>query len=257
MNHWTRIRGLLLSCAMLLSAYGCSSGQNCSLSQDDEPVLHVLFIGNSYTYVNDLPGMFSELACAGGHQVETGMAAEGGWTLADHVASVDTFQKLKAQQWDYVVLQEQSQIPAVENYRDQVMYPAVRTLVSKIKELGEQPYLFLTWGHRDGFPETNLQNYNDMQYQLSVGYGTIARELGVQVVPVGNAWYQAVTQDNPIDLWQSDGSHPNEEGTYLAACVFYAQIFQESPVGLSYRAGISQDIAKGLQTLAANAVLNH
>jgi hypothetical protein len=172
------INRLLFVCLILLVAGGCSSAGKCNFSQDDEPVLHVLFIGNSYTYVNDLPGMFRNLACSGGHHVVTDMSAEGGWTLADHVASVDTFQKLKAQQWDYVVLQEQSQIPAMENYRDQAMYPAVRTLVAKIKELDEQPYLFLTWGHRDGFPEANLQNYNDMQYQLSVGYEAIAQELG-------------------------------------------------------------------------------
>jgi hypothetical protein len=240
---------------LLVSLCGCVSGQNCPLGQGDEEVVRILFIGNSYTYVNDLPGTFQKLACAGGHTVEVSTAAEGGWTLADHVGSVETFQKLKEQHWDFVVLQEQSVLPAIDYVRDQNMYPAVRKLAAKIKELGAQPYLFLTWGHRDGYPEGYLQNYSAMQYQLSVGYKEIADELGLPIAPVGDAWYQAVTQHDLTDLWQSDGSHPSEQGTYLAVCVFYAAIFQESPEGLSYRGGVTKDRARLLQTLAANSIL--
>ena len=217
--------------------------------------MHILFIGNSYTYVNDLPGTFARLACTGGHKVETDMAAEGGWALADHAASAQTLAKLAQSKWDFVILQEQSEIPAMDDYRKQSMYPAVRQLVGKIKATGAKPILFLTWGHHDGLPQAGFQTFNDMQAQLYVGYMGIAKELNVPVAPVGDAWLMGRLQPTPLDLWQADGSHPNEMGTYLAACVFYAVFFRQSPAGLTYRPGLSQATAQTLQTLAVDSVL--
>jgi hypothetical protein len=217
----------------------------------------VLFIGNSYTSVNDLPATFAALAKSGGHPVQTDAADEGGWTLADHLKASETANLLKSAQWDYVVLQEQSQVPALEQDREQIMYPAARTLVQQIKASGSQPIFFLAWAHHDGWPEEGLQTYEAMQAQIDAGYLGIAQELKVPVAPVGAAW-QAATQQYPqVDLWQSDNSHPTEQGTYLAACVFYAAIFRQSPVGLSYTAGLPADVAGELQTIAASTVLNN
>src|SRR5437870_49387 len=83
---------------------GCAGAQSCT---------RVLFIGNSYTAVNDLPQTFAALASSGGHATQTAMLADGGTTLAQHVASPATSQQLGAAHWDFVVLQEQSQIPSV------------------------------------------------------------------------------------------------------------------------------------------------
>lgn len=240
---------------ILLLASSCSPPSKCSGSQSSGSVLRVLFIGNSYTFANDLPGMFTRLACSGGYQVETGMAAVGGWTLADHSVSPQTLEKLKQQKWDVVVLQEQSEIPAIASVRVQLMYPAARLLVAKIKEIGALPLLFLTWGHRDGTANFGIYGYADMQDQLDVGYRQIADELKVTVVPVGYAWLKLRLQSN-LNLWQDDGSHPNESGTYLAASVFYATIFHQDPAGLAYCAGLSQDSAHFLKALAADTVLN-
>jgi hypothetical protein len=236
---------------MMLAASGCAPEDNCHSLQNTGAVTRILFIGNSYTYVNDLPGMFAKLACSGGHKVETGMAAEGGWTLAQHTNSSQTLDKVQFQKWDYIVLQEQSEIPAIQAARLQTMYPAVRQLVQRIRTSGAQPLLFMTWGHKDGDAEVGIANYYDMQAQLSAGYMGIAQELNVPVVPVGTAWLKSRAQANPPDLWQPDGSHPTQQGTYLAACVFYAAIFHQTPLGSGYLAGIDPAIAQTLQTLAA------
>jgi hypothetical protein len=58
-----------------------------------------------------------------------------------------------------------------------------------------------------------------------------------------------------LDLWQEDGSHPNEKGTYLAACVFYATLYRQSPEGLGYTGSLSEDEALLLQKTAADTVL--
>ena len=242
--------GLLI----ILAASACAPEQNCYGFQNSGQITHILFIGNSYTYVNDLPGTFAKLACSGGHQVQTGMAAQGGWTLAQHIDSDQTLNTLQQQKWDYVVLQEQSEIPAIQSDRGQTMYPAVRQLVARIRAAGAQPLLFITWGHKDGDPQFGLPTYYDMQVQLTAVYMGIAQELNVPTVPVGPVWLKAQAQPTRLDLWQSDGSHPTEQGTYLAACVFYAFIFHQSPQGLGYLAGLDQGSAQTLQTLAADTV---
>jgi hypothetical protein len=217
--------------------------------------VRVLFIGNSYTLVNDLPAMFVKLACAGGHRVEAVMAAAGGWTLANHVASPDTAAKVKGQKWDFVILQEQSQIPAQEAARTSGMYPAARQLAGQITAVGAQPIFFMTWGHAAGWPESGLPTFDTMQAQLAVGYLGIAQELHLPVAPVGIAWSATRTLAPDLQLWQSDGSHPTETGTYLAACVFYATLFRQSPVGLAYAGAVPPAAAAKLQQIAADTVL--
>jgi hypothetical protein len=73
---------------------------------------------------------------------------------------------------------------------------------------------------------------------------------------VGYAWQAALKQNPSLNLWQDDGSHPSEAGTYLAACVFYAVVFRASPEGLSYRNNLSKEGAQALQKIAADTVLN-
>jgi len=241
----------LLTCILLLALAGCSAPP-CN---DDPACKRILFIGNSYTYVNDLPAMLVKLAESGGKRIETGMAAAGGWTLAEHVKSAETLDKIKSSKWNFIVLQEQSQTPAIEQVREKAMYPSARTLTAKIREAGATPVFFVTWAHRGGWPENHLDNYESMQLQIDEGYVRIARELNAPLAPVGFAWYKVWKQNPKMDLWQDDGSHPNESGTYLAACVFYAALYRQSPEELNYRGNLSSDEAKTLQKIAADTVL--
>ncbi len=251
------MRRILITCSILLATLGCSSIKNCDKPPGADSCTRVLFIGNSFTFENDLPGMFTKLANVGEHQVKTGMAAQGGWTLADHVNSSDTLNQITSEKWNFVVLQEQSEIPAFEQSRNVTMYPAARTLVNLIEAAGATPIFFLTWAHRDGLPGNGFQDYQTMQFQIDIGYMGIAQELIVPVAPVGYAWLLAKGQNPKLDLWQADGSHPSEQGTYLAACVFYAAIFHQSPEGLSYLAGLTKETATFLQRIAASTVLDN
>jgi hypothetical protein len=246
----------LVGCVLLLALCACAPA-NCTEAQDINSCARILFIGNSYTYVNDLPGTFAQLAASGGHRVETGMVAPGGWTLQQHAASTDTINAISASKWNYVILQEQSQIPADAASRAASMYPAARSLASKIEASGAKPMFYLTPARREGWPEDGMPDYPSMQFQIDIGYIGISQELGAPVAPVGYAWLLAVGQNPRLDLWQADGSHPSETGTYLAACVFYATIYRQSPAGLSYTAGLPQDTVLFLQQMAGEAVLNN
>ena len=230
----------------------------CSLTpcSDDPACKRVLFIGNSYTYVNDLPNTLVKLAKSGNQRLEIGMAAPGGWSLSDHLKSNDTLNAIKASKWNYVVLQEQSQIPASDPIRNSEMYPSARGLAGKIKEAGAGLILFDTWGHKAGWPENGMPTYEGMQHAINYGYLTLAQQLNASVAPVGYAWLAVWRQNPKLNLWQDDGSHPNEMGTYLAACVFYTVLFHKSPVGLT-SGNLSSADAAILQNIAADTVLKN
>src|SRR5438445_8073556 len=198
------MRRLLAVCLVALALSGCSaSTADCTDQWPTTACTRILFIGNSFTYVNDLPAIFAQLARAGGHPVETGMAAPGGFRLADHVTAAGTLTALHSARWTFVVLQDQSQLPAIEAFRRSEMDPAARSLVGLIRAGGASPMFFVTWAHRTGWPERGLPTYESMQRRIDIGYLSIARELGVPLSPVGPAWL-AVTQRHPdVDLWQT------------------------------------------------------
>ena len=164
---------------------------DCSNLQANETCTRVLFIGNSYTYVNDLPTTFMNLARAGGHKTEVGMSAQGGWMLADHVKSSDTIAKINSEKWNFVVLQEQSEVPSIQSSRTQEMYPAAHVLVDDVRQVGAVPIFLITWAYRDGLPANGMPNYASMQAQINNGYLITAQALTSPVAPVGVAW-QAV-----------------------------------------------------------------
>lgn len=250
------MKRILLACLLLLIVSSCAPLTVCGNSIGTGECTHILFIGNSYTQVNDLPSTFAKLADSGGHHVDAQMVAPGGQTLTQHAASFDTLNKINSLNWDYVVLQEQSQIPSIKQSRTTEMYPAARTLVQKIRGDKATPIFFSTWAHNNGFPENGL-NYEGMEYEIDTAYLGIARELNVAVSPVGEAWFTTSRQHPEINLWQADGSHPTEQGTYLAAAVFYAVIFRQSPEGLNFTSSLSKETANILQTIAAKTVLTN
>lgn len=215
----------------------------------------VLFLGNSYVYVNDLPNVLSNLAQSGGYELITDHITRGGAKLKDFLCREDELNsdlnyKLKENQWDYVVLQEQSQVPAIPSKCKNEMYPSVRLLNDNIKSCGAKTILFMTWGRQFGDDENGFENFESMQQALTEGYTTIANEISSLISPAGLAWLKAKQKNADIALWDEDCSHPSILGTYLTACVFYSLLLKESPVGLSYTADISKDVARFLQEIA-------
>jgi len=197
---------------------------------------------------------FERMARSGGYRVHVAMVAPGGWTLADHLQSTETLETIRDSEWDFVVLQEQSVIPSLVNTRERQMYPAVRQLHDEIKAAGADTILFMTWGRRNGLPSEGHRDFTSMQAALETGYVKIGNELNLTIAPVGVAWWYGLRSAPQLDLWVEDDSHPNREGTYLAACVLYAVIFGQSPEGIGYTAGIDDDWGLWFQTIAAESV---
>jgi hypothetical protein len=205
--------------------------------------LNVLFIGNSYTYVNDLPKTLAELAKAGKqlpvhHERET----PGGCSLEKHWKDGKALTKVQSRKWDYVVLQDHSLGPLQK--RDE-MIEYGKKFDAEIKKAGARTILYMTWAR---------QNQPEDQAALSKAYLDLSKDLKSKVAPVGNAWSTALKADPALVLHQEDKSHPNATGTYLAACVFYGTIYGKSPEGLPGTGKLIDAEAKPLQTIAWKAV---
>jgi len=235
-----------------------------------DPPLKVLFIGNSYMSVNDLPSLVEALAAAGGYGIETDQYLPGGYTFEQHARDEKTLEKIRQRKWDVVILQEQSLCPILNR---ESMHKYARVLDEAIKKQGARTIFYLTWARQDipamqdGADPATSRDYARSMFQLmgltnpadfetlckqhEIGlagglngaYFDIATELNAAVAPVGIAWKKAFAADSSLVLHDADKSHPNPQGSYLAACVFYATLFDKSPVGLP------AELRKGRQLL--------
>jgi|WetSurMetagenome_2_1015567.scaffolds.fasta_scaffold63229_2 hypothetical protein len=223
----------------------------------------VLFIGNSYTYANDLPTLFKNLSESAGKTVYTDMQAPGGYMLENHLTNTSTHDAIKRGIWNYVVLQEQSQTPVIEYLRYHSMYPSATKLDSIIKTFNQNAttVFYMTWGRKNGGQQcidTSCSpvfiNYFHMQDSLKSSYTIISNILSAMLSPAGEAWRTARLLKPYVNLWDTDDSHPTLDGSYLTACVFFVKIFGQSPIGLSYNGGLPDTSALFYQQCAWQTV---
>lgn len=182
--------------------------------------LKMLFIGNSFTARNDLPGLIAKLLAARGKPLEHWLISAGGASLRTHWNAGHALKAIQSGRYDHVVLQEQSTLPVKNANR---MHENIRLFDEAIKAAGARTVLYITWAR---------QHEPESQEIITDAYTGIGRELGALLVPVGLAWQRFLGKyDRPV-LHDKDKSHPTLAGSYLAACVFLAVLFGESPVGL-------------------------
>jgi hypothetical protein len=242
--------GAVATAAGLAAARGAFGG--CGIPERGD-CLRVLFIGNSYTATNDLPGTFARLARSAGFAVDVSAIAPGGQTLGGHAADPAVRGAVANGRWTAVVLQEQSEIPAITEAWQATMAPAAASLVRDIRATRATPYLLETWAHREGWPARGLDRAA-MQAAIDASYQAIASSLGVVVAPAGRAWALATQVGPSIALWQADGSHPTPAGTYLTAAVLLRTTTGRNPVGLAETDGLSAADATTLQRVAAETI---
>ncbi|MDX9727691.1 MAG: hypothetical protein RBT50_00365 [Bacteroidales bacterium] len=193
-------------------------------AQDQKDTLRVLFVGNSYTYFENLPQVVSVLSEQTGTILITEKITIGGAKLSEHwrgARSLNTIEKIRNGDYDIVVLQEWSL--GTVNERDSAVY--YLGLFSKLaREAGAEPYFYLTWA-REKIPQ--------QQKVISMVYRETAALNKATVVPAGEAWALARSLRPEIKLFDPDGTHPSDRGTYLTACVFVATITGELPETIS------------------------
>lgn len=211
------------SMALLLAALGCGG----TTGPDPLPVggIHVLFVGNSLTYVNDLPATVAAIANSAGDTIRVRTAAGPGLALIDHInGATDAVAAIRAGGWKYVVLQ-QGPTPAGICRDSLVLWTEM--FAERIREAGATPALLMTW------TSATDQSWFD---QVRDSFEAAADAVDGLFLPAGEAWRSAWRVDPSMPLYGPDGFHPSPFGTFLAALVVYERITGRDPRDLPPRA---------------------
>lgn len=225
----------------------------------------VLFVGNSYTGSNNLPGMTASAAASAGDALIVDSSAPGGFTFQSHTTHAATLQKIALGTWDYVVLQEQSQLPSFPDAQVAAqVYPFAATLNNLITAANPctETVFYMTWGRRNGDAQNCPQwppvcTYEGMDDLLAQRYTTMADANDAILSPVGALWRHLRTTYSALELYVSDGSHPSVAGTYAAACAFYAVLFRKDPTLITFTAELSAQDAGQIRAAAKLIVFDN
>ena len=240
--------------------------------------------GNSYVSTQGLETILHNMFNVTGESNNSQALTGGGMRFIEHWPKVNTSgdswnTTLRDANidWDYVVLQDQSQTPGYD--RTSPTWIASKNgavnISEAIEDEGSEAMLMMTWGRRNGDSSNPLiyTNFTMMQDRLESGYidyrdnmSTPTRD--VWIAPVGLAYKHIhdginLTGIDPtlsgntfFNLYTADGSHPSLSGSYLAACVLYATMIGESPVGSNDTVALSSSLKLELQQAAAATVFN-
>lgn len=223
----------------------------------------MIWIGNSFFYYNNsMHGHFFQLIKAGDpkytfrhssvtisgsgfgwHDVETYFKPGGIGSysfVGDNEVRFNKIDKL----FDLALMMDCSQCP-VHPQLSAVFTEYAKKYSDTVRKNGARPVFFMSWAYSDK-PE--------MTQQLAEAYVKAANDNDAFVVPAGLAFARSIAKRPDINLYVEDKRHPSLAGTYLGALTVYAALFRKSPVGLSYRAGLPEDVARHLQEVAQETV---
>jgi hypothetical protein len=223
-----------------------------------------LFVGNSFSFYNN--GVHNHLGSlvransawkVGENRLR--LSTLSGGHIYEHLNDLNFLLDKPKGTWQAVVLQGHSDEPI--NAKKQARFTkAVKEAVKRIRDKKLQPILLMTWGYK---------GQSAMGIKLANAYTSLANELNVLVVPVGVAFWVAEQKLPHIELfvpdvlglskkqgeevslrYKKDLKHPSNAGTYLMACVLYASLYQQSPEGNVFNAGLEPSVALELQKLS-------
>jgi hypothetical protein len=202
--------------SLCLSFLALSISSTCSLAQAPSSAtsaIQVLFVGNSLTYTNDLPGTLEGIALQGGRPVSCASVTRPGYALIDHLdGGSDAVDVIRRGGWDYVVLQQgPSSLPESRV----ILIDGTERFDVEIRAIGAMTSLYMVW------PDLSRYAYFEAVRQ---NYKAAADTVGGLFLPGGEAWLKAWEDDPSLALYGPDNFHPSPLGTYLVALVMYERI---------------------------------
>jgi hypothetical protein len=206
---------LIARIAALVWALVVATTVSCGSTVEPAPArgLQVLFIGNSLTYVNDLPGTLRRMALTVGDTMQVTAVAVPNFALIDHyLGGSDALAVIASRRWDYVVLQQGPSTTPIN--RDSLII-TTRLFAPHIRNAGAVPALYMVW------PTSDRTAFFDA---ARVSYQMAADTVDGIFMPAGRAWLTAWEMDPNLTLYDADGLHSSALGTYLAALVIYERL---------------------------------
>ncbi len=194
--------------------------------------MNILFIGNSYTYVHNVPELFEKLAKENGKDVTVDSVTKGARKLYENLDPADEkhgeiLALLSQKECDILILQEQSYLGITDYQSFEKGVLGLNKLISPKKTV-----LYATWGRKEGCPllQTLGLNSEEMFLALEKAYLQAAQTIQADVSPVGRCFNQITKRCDDIELYSPDLSHQSYIGSCVAAICHYKTVFGEMPV---------------------------
>ena len=176
--------------------------------------LHILFIGNSHTYYNDMPLMVQQRAAEEGFDCHVTMIAHGCWYLEQHAEEPDVRFDILYGGYDYIVLQEYAQpFGPEEKYA-----AAAKKLNGWIRRAGSTPVIYETWA---------AESRREDQAYMNEVHRRVAQEIEALIAPVGENWWGYQESCPDLKMYNPDGEHASEQGSDFAAKYIWEAIRQD------------------------------
>lgn len=270
------MKTLYLTLALLVACIDCPAQAQPASDPAPEDQIDILFIGNSYTggwgdeargrpaaKAGGVQGIVQTFAESRGKSVYSQRSLRGGTALHEHLDDgTRVVDALESRAWDIVVLQEYSTLPTRKgdgtHGTTEDFFAGVQEFEQVIHERHPDAriVLFETWAQAEGsamYPKY-IPDAASMTADLQKNYAHAASLIDADVAPVGTAWALSLEMRPDLLLHVEDLAHPRATGTYLAALVIYATLFDEDPRGLPALATVSEEDAAYLQEVAWQAV---
>ena len=215
----------------------------------------VLFLGNSYTFVNDSPQLTADIANSMGDTLIYDFNTPGGFTIQDHSANATSLNKIMLGHWDFVVLQGSNLLSLQLDRVEVEVFPYAHYLDSVINDYNPcgETMFYMTWGLKNGDPANcpiwePVCTYQGMDDLLQLRNKMMADSSKAVISPVGAVWRYIREHYPSIELYVADNAHPSAAGSYAAACSFYAGIFRKDPSLITYDFTLSLSDAENIRS---------
>lgn len=191
---------------------------------------NILFVGNSYTYYNDMPEvLFAQEACHAGIEVNVTAVTKGGYYLDQFADPENEHGKrlretVAGKKYDCIILQDQSMNPIKDEKKFLDSVGAMKRLLGAHTD---RFVLYATWGRKTGSPQLDELGLDTEQMArgLSEAYNKAGKMFGMDVAEVGKAFLRYSAERPDADLYNPDLSHPSELGSAVAARVIFSTVF--------------------------------
>ncbi len=246
-----RVRSIII----LLCACLCAC-----LSASAQDTLHVLCIGNSFTYVDSTQAKLRSLAAAEGHTLLINTQTQGGYTFQKHLRRDQTLSAIIYYTYDVAFLQDQSFTPALyaqNPHNGRVIIDDTKELAARIRFYSPSVRLILeqTWAY-ESKDYAHFGSYEAFDKLLAKGTKRIARSIKADVSPIGEAFRLCRERYPEINLYQEDRQHQSAYGAYLKACVNY-QMLYHTPFTAEENCGLDADQCAKLRQVAETLFTKH
>ena len=214
---------------------------------NDEPVdqtISILFIGNSHTnYNSGLATHLEGFASSFEIDIQTEIVAPNGFTLEQHVQSESTLFRIENTDWDVIILQENTYRAA---YETEEMKQSILDFTEVFATSNTQVSLFKTWAYQD-MPEMNNL--------LTIAYNESSVLSNFPVIPIGSVW-ETFIDTSSINIYDDDTVHPNPNGTYLTAGLFFKKLFpDQNIISSSYNSSLTPELANEIKTFVSSQTI--